>query len=130
VLAFFVVTFNPPKPEKNFDVTLPPPKPIESAEGAGEDVKLFESVTISLNAGAGGSLSAVYVEGQSVRMGNLVVELERVAGLLSTQESKLEAATIIADPTLKYRHVIEAVDACYRANIVKISFAAGAAPVP
>lgn len=138
VLAFFVVTFNPPKPEKNFDVTLPPPQKQETqaqtSDEASQEPELFESVTIGLRAGPGGTLQSIQLEGRDLGGGGvgvprLVNELRRTASLISVGDGSggaLEAATIICDPSLKYEHLIAVVDACYQASIKKINFAEAA----
>ena len=129
ILAFFVLTFNPPKPEKNFDVALPPPKPQESTAPSETDLMIepeaFEDVTINVSAGPDGVVGAVRIEGKQVQGGitRLATELRRMAQAIGgAGGDKLSAANIVADPKLKYRHIIEVVDACYFAQIQKINF--------
>lgn len=140
ILAFFVVTFSPPIPERNYDVHLPPPKLEEKAaptegELPTDEPKLFESVQITLIAGPGGSLAGIQLEQKPVPVlgpggtSALARELRVTAGALAGMgEDRLEAATIIASPGLKYRYLIAAVDACYQANVRKIHFAEPAGP--
>lgn len=135
VLAFFVVTFNPPVPEKNFDVTLPPPKKQEetkaTSELPSEEPELYQDVTIGLRAGPNGTLQTIQLEGRDlggagVGVPRLVNELRKTAAMLNigaADKGALEAANIIADPSLKYEHVMAVVDACYQASIKKINFA-------
>lgn len=135
VLAFFVITFNPPKPEKNFDVTLPPPQKQEetksTSELPSEEPQIYESVTIGLRAGPGGALQSVQLEGRdlgggTVAVNRLVNDLRRHAAMLNVpgqDKGALEVATIVSDSALKYEHLIMVVDACYQASIKKINFA-------
>ena len=136
ILAFFVVTFNPPKPEQNFDVTLPPPKE-QQDESEGEmelpdmEAVLFEDIQITLTAGPTGALTGVNIAGKQLpgtNMAALTRELRLLAGSIGgATGEKLEAATIAAPPTLKYRYVINVIDACYSADIKKINFSEGSA---
>jgi biopolymer transport protein ExbD len=131
LLAFFVVTFNPPSPELNFDFALPESKqgqstepPPESFEFEGE---LFKDVTIRLSADPAGKLAAIAVEGQKVDgIKGLVTKVQRMsgtmAGLAGDGEGGLDTAQIIADAGLKYVHVVEVVDACYKCKLTKINF--------
>ena len=136
VLAFFVVTFNPPKPEKNFDLSLPPPKQQEQQAEAPDETdkppEIFQDVTITLEAGADGSLAGIRVEDRPVAgIGALardLATLSKMIGGVPGVGEKLEAANIIAAPTLKYRWVIAVVDSCYQADIKKINFAESNAP--
>lgn len=139
LLAFFVVTFNPPKPELNFDLTLPAPQQ-GSGESKNEDPfditdELFRDVTIRLTASADGNLDEIVVEGQKVDgIAGLVQKILRVAGALGgltgTDNASLESANIVADPKLKYVYVIQVVDACYQCNIRKINFGGQKTPAP
>ena len=106
VLAFFVVTFNPPKPEKNFDVALPPPKQEESQStqelpDLDQEPELFDALTITLAAGPGGALAAVNVDGAPVDGGlnGLSRDLRIKAGSIGgVTGKKLETATVVASP--------------------------------
>lgn len=140
ILAFFVITFDPGKPEKNFDLSLPPPKEgksTASASGAFElpigEPALFEDVTITLSAGPGGSLSAIRLGGNVIQGGTLklVSELRAIAGSVGAATgNSLEAANIVADPSLQFTHIISIVDACHQANIHKVNFQQPRAPQP
>ncbi|MFO0944496.1 MAG: biopolymer transporter ExbD [Planctomycetota bacterium] len=132
VLSFFVMTFNPPEPERNFDLSLPPPQVQASGAVSGQqeipdkEIEPFEMITIVLNAGPEGILGGVQIEQKQVQGGirGLANQLKVTAGAIKGASGKsLETATIVASPTLKYRFIIEAVDACYQANIKKINFA-------
>jgi biopolymer transport protein ExbD len=130
ILAFFIITFSPPAPERNFDVSLPPPKPVETKteqQSEGPEAEPFKDVTITIAAKADGSVGGITLENRPIStVAALSRELDRtVRAINAVGGDKLEAATIIAAPTLKYRHLIETVDACYRANIQKINFAEG-----
>lgn len=142
ILAFFVVTFNPPRPERNFDVSLPKPKQDttktqSSGELPDEEPEVFQDVTIILGAGPNGTLSSIRLQDRPINGGItfLAQELNRVAGAIrGATNEKLEAANIVASPKLKYRYVIAAIDACYQNQIKKINFAeapgGGAAATP
>lgn len=134
VLSFFVMTFNPPEPERNFDLSLPPPQVQSSSADAGqqdlpkEEIDPFEMLTITMIAGPDGSLGGIQIEQKQVQGGirGLTNQLKVTAGAIKGASGKsLETATIVASPTLKYRYVIEAIDACYQADIKKINFAEG-----
>lgn len=134
ILAYFVVTFNPPKPEKNFDVALPPVKiekndaqsSSEEAALPDEDEELMEEVRITLNAGPNGSLARISVQGKEVAGGipALARQLQVVTSAMKVGDGgeSVEAAQIVASPKLKYAYVVQAVDACYKVNIKKIGF--------
>lgn len=136
LLAFFVITFNPPKPELNFDLMLPPPKKIETQAKSTEDMfapkeEIFKDVTIRLTSAPDGNVAGIFVEGQKVDgIKGMIAKVQKIGGAIGGtvapgakgDTGALEAANIIADPELKYVHVIEAVDACYQLNIVKINF--------
>ncbi|QDU59660.1 Biopolymer transport protein ExbD/TolR [Planctomycetes bacterium Pan216] len=133
ILAYFVVTFNPPKPEKNFDIALPPPQ-IEKQEQQtksekevslpDEEEEILEDVTIALGAGPNGSLASVRLEGRQIQASQLSSQLQLTAGAIGgATGDRLEAATIVASPKLKYRYLIEVIDSCYKAGIKKIFFA-------
>ena len=133
LLAFFMITFNPPKPELNFDLTLPPPKKIEQQTKSTEDMfapkdEIFKDVTIRLTADENGGLAGIFVEGQKVEgIQGMINKVMKIGGAMegaavSLEEGALEAANIICDPSLKYVHVITVVDACYQCNITKINF--------
>jgi biopolymer transport protein ExbD len=131
LLAFFVVTFNPPSPELNFDFALPESSqgkstepPPDSFEFEGE---LFQDVTIRLSATAEGELSAILVEGQKVDgIRGMVSKIQRMSGtmmgLAGDSEAALNTAQILADPKLKYAHIVQVVDACYKCRLLKINF--------
>ena len=132
VLAFFVVTFSVPRPEKNFDVVLPPPSarpasdvtvldPVDMAE-----LNPFQDLTITLATGPGGALSSVRIEGSAVEngMAGLTTQLCAMrAAIRAGNTTGVDAVTIAASPTLKYRFLMSAVDSCHRAGISKINFA-------
>lgn len=133
ILAFFVITFNPPSPERNYDLSLPPPKAPKNAQevelptGDGPVAKLFDDVTITLTSAPGGALGAIVIGQKNVGANTqaLVRELQATA---KTIGESFEAANIASDPKLNYGALIEVVDACYRANIKKINFVKAAAP--
>jgi biopolymer transport protein ExbD len=136
ILAFFVMTFQPPAPERNFDALLPPPKVTEAAanpnDKPADDIDaadLFKDVTVTLVAGPGGELSRIRVDNKDIGpITRLAVELRLFADAVKgIGDQKLEAATIVASPGLKYRYIILAVDACHQANITKINFSEAAA---
>lgn len=133
LLAFFVVTFKLPKPELNFDLTLPPPKKIEQQVKSTEDMfapkdEIFKDVSIRLVADDDGDLASILVEGQKVEgIPGLIAKIQRIGGATGAAmpvggEGGLEAANIIVDPNLKYVYVITVVDACYLCNLTKINF--------
>lgn len=129
LLAFFMITFNPPKAEKNFDVGLPPPK-VEKKESEGasqlpiSEEQIYEDITIALGAAPDGSLASIRMEGKPVpNPRQLAFELDRTSKAVGgATGERIEAATIVADPKLKYRHLIAIVDACHLAEIKKINF--------
>jgi biopolymer transport protein ExbD len=127
ILAFFIITFRLPLPEKNFDVRLPPPKAMDQSQATGEPASQepFKQVTIALEADANGRLSRIRLEDRVVTtVSGLVRELKLTTSAINVAGSeKLDSATIVASPRLKYEHVIAVVDACYRADIQKIGFA-------
>lgn len=131
LLAFFVITFNPPKPELNFDMTLPPPKRTEQQQTPAEDMfmpkdEIFKDVTIRLAADAEGKLAAIFVEGQNVDgIPGLISKIQKIAaatGAATPSGGGLETANILADPKLKYAYVIAVVDACYLCNLTRVNF--------
>jgi biopolymer transport protein ExbD len=131
LLAFFVITFNPPSPELNFDFTLPESKQGQSNQPPKDPLEfegdLFKDVTIRLSAQPDGSLSGITIEGQKVDgLPGLTAKIQRMsgslAGMVNDGEPSLETAHIIADPALKYVHVIAVVDACYKCRLSKIHF--------
>lgn len=139
ILAFFVMTFSPPIAEKNFDVRLPPPK--LQAGGGGEggienpdaEPQLFRDVTITLAADGAGALTGIKLEQKVIPGGpaGLARELRVTAGAIKgAGQDVLEAANVVAPPNLKYRYLIEIVDACYQANIKKVNFAENVAKGP
>lgn len=133
ILAFFVATYSPPAPERNFDVSLPSAK-----VGAGPadlnrlpelptdiDLNPFQDVTITLSANPQGGLGGINLESKPIQGGFIALsrELRATASAVSKGSGpKLEAATIVAAPGLKYRHLVAAIDACYQAGIQKINF--------
>ena len=135
ILAYFVVTFNPPKPERNFDIYLPPPKVEDESQSQDtfelpEEEDLLDEIQITLGAGPSGSLASVRLQGREIPGGirALPNELSLSVGAEKGVGKSIEAATIISSPKLKYKWVIQVVDACYRAGIVKINFAQAAGP--
>lgn len=132
ILSFFVMTFSPPIAEKNFDVQLPPPKIEKDTSSAAtseafipeEEEEILKDMKIHLTAGPEGTLATIRVEGSPVpSLARLPGHLQLLAGAVGgTGGEPMEAAMIIASPTLKYEHVIATVDACYRAKISRIGF--------
>ena len=56
-------------------------------------------------------------------MANLSRSLrQRVAELGGTADQPIETATIVSSEGVKFRYIIQAVDACTQANIKKIKF--------
>ncbi|MGL4460605.1 MAG: ExbD/TolR family protein [Planctomycetia bacterium] len=133
ILAFFVMTFSPPKPEANFDVNLPPPKKEEAVASAQElpteiEPEAFNDVTIYLTATPDGKVATVSIEGVVVQNGlrGLSRELERLVGAKNVSaksaEEKVSVANIVASKNLKYQNLVGAVDALYRLSIKRINF--------
>ena len=132
ILAFFVVTFNPPKPEKNFDISLPPPKKEETEvqqQTEGEIQFEFDDVTVRLVADAAGALEAIYIDSTPVEgLGRLPQAIQRIDREIrggSLDGKGLRAANIVSDPNLKYGYVIQVVDALYQNRIQEVNFAGG-----
>ena len=133
ILFFFVATFSPPAPERSFDINLPPPKLGQAGEAAAnsdlptdEEAVLFDDITITLTAGANGELAGIRIEQRQIEGGlsRLTAEIRRAAQqVVGLSGTKLDAAMIVAAPTLKYKHLIEVMDACRAADINKINFA-------
>lgn len=127
ILAFFVVTYNPPSPEQNFDVSLPPPKKQEEqAEGNEEiqfiDEELEDPVEITLIAGGNGTLASAAVGGTSVQPLRLGPEIQRQIGVLRGSGLEADRATIYASPNLQYGYIIEAVDALQGMKLNSVGF--------
>lgn len=137
ILAFFVMTFNPPKPDRSYDLSLPPPKAekVETTEVSdGPPMDIFRDLNITVMARPDGTAGDVRIEGKTVGGGirGLSRDLRATVGAMNrgvSDEEKVSAATIIAAPGLKYRYLIQAVDACHLAGIKRVNFSeAGAAP--
>ena len=127
ILAFFSVTWTAPRPEANFNVAVPPITLAEMRRGR----RLLElrveksAVTVTLRASPTGSLTSIAVDNTAVSdgmpmlahaLGRQIQRLEPLVG------NSIDAAEILVDPQLKYRHVIAAVEACHAVGIHKIKF--------
>lgn len=133
IMAFFVMTFSPPSLEKNFDVRLPTPKIDTPDPAAKEPVEgfipedepdIFKNMKITLTANPEGSLGGIQIENRSIpNLVRLTSELKFLTESIGADRGNaVDAAVIVASPTLKYEHVLAAVDACHRANISQIGF--------
>lgn len=135
ILFFFIMTFNPPKPEKNFDISLPAPRSEKQQDepSDGPEVDPFSQLNIILtDGGVEGAPRDILIEGQSVAGGlpNLSRAVRNRVKELSTSDDPLRSAMIVAGAGIKYRYVIEAVDACSQAGLTKIGFSGVDGPAP
>lgn len=133
ILAFFVATYSPPSPERNFDVSLPPPKvgagpaDLSQPQDLPTDIEQspFQDLTVTVTALGNGDVKGIQLEMRPIAGGFDSLAREMRATMVAMGNApgqKLEAATIVADPGLKYRHLVAAIDACYQAGIQKVNF--------
>lgn len=137
ILAFFVMTYKEPMATKDFQINLPlsqkqlqqeavaDPAQASMQDALDPDEDLFGSITVNLSASADGGLAATRIEQRLVQGGvsKLASELRLLKATVDTDESRLEAITIVSPPRLKYRHLLPIVDACSLAGFNKINFA-------
>ena len=111
LLIFFICTTQFPEFEGKFEVRLPDPGPARQA-AAPHDIPEEVIVRVTTK----GELvvnDVVRTEGELTGMLTLLVEL-----------SPKQAVIIDGDPTAVHRYVVRVLNACYRAGISNISFAA------
>lgn len=135
ILAYFVITFNPPKPERNFDVALPPPKAEKTeakSDGPDIDAAIFKDFNIALQSGPQGSLAGINLAPlrpnatQPRTVVALATEMQAAIKLYGGKgEDAFEAVNIVAPSNLKYSNLIAVVDACHKAGLHKINFRGG-----
>lgn len=128
ILAFFVMTYRPPEQTKDYQVNLPPPKEVESHASsetmfAPRNPEKFKDISIGLEAGDGGVLSAISIEGKAIPLGDdpmsaitrEIVELNKKMD--EEKVDRIVAVNIVADPRLKYRYILPVVEACTKKYI-------------
>ena len=143
LLAFFVLTFKPPPGEDQIYLKLPPAQPVAGmrgtqAAGADEtkdpkDVKTTKSLTVQLDDGGSGAISAVQVGIPDVAMKPVPYnELERelrgyfkakeeneTSGQKGNAQGDYEQVVINASPTLRWEEVMKVIDLCTKFTTVK-----------
>lgn len=131
ILAFFVMTYVPPLASKDFEVNLPPPKPTGQGEATLtpesftiDDATLFNDLTIRVFASDTGDVARILVESKEIKVREnfqslVSLEIQRVARAVGG----IEAINLVFPPNLKYRHLIEVIEACEKAGIRQINFA-------
>lgn len=133
ILAFFVITYKPPLQTKDYQVNLPPPKQVESHASsetmfAPRNPEQFKDISIGLEAGEGGVLSGITLEGKAIPLGEkaretLASSIKKLCDDVINQGGEpITAVNIVAAPELKYRYLLTAVDACRAAGIEKVGF--------
>ena len=130
ILAFFVMTYQPPLATKDYEVNLPAPKPQGSGTGSSaeninvDDTPLFNDLNVKLTAGEKGELAKLVIENKEVTVvEGLQVGLIREIQRLNKSVGGIEAINIASPATLKYRYLVSVVEACEQAGIRKINFA-------
>jgi len=130
ILAFFVMTYQPPLATKDYEVNLPAPKAQGQGDGSSaesvdvDDTPLFNDLNVKLTAGQNGLLSKIVIENKEVPVveglqTNLIREIQR----LNKSVGGIEAINIVSPGDLKYRYLVSVVEACEQAGIRKINFA-------
>ena len=130
ILAFFVMTYQPPLATKDYEVNLPAPKPQGQGQGSSaesidiDDTPLFNDLNVKLTAGENGQLVKLVIENKDVPIAEglqtgLIREIQR----LNKSVGGIEAINIVSPADLKYRYLVSVVEACEQAGIRKINFA-------
>ena len=130
ILAFFVMTYQPPLATKDYEVNLPAPKPQGQGQGSSaesvniDDTPLFNDLNVKLTAGETGQLAKLVIENKEVPIveglqSGLIREIQR----LNKSVGGIEAINIVSPADLKYRYLVSVVEACEQAGIRKINFA-------
>lgn len=123
LLAFFILTFQPPLAESDFRLRLPPPMPTirdPNAQAAGSDVNNknpvqgLNTLTITVLGGNDGSIRQIAVGDTPVAgLGALDTKLKSIFG-----EVKLYDQVILQlGSTLSYDRVMQVVEVCTRQKL-------------
>lgn len=127
LLAFFILTFNPPAVEGQILLRMPPPQSMVVASGksAGEDVKStdplqgLETLPIQIAATADGRIQSIGIgKGGERAIGNNMAQLDRtMKEIIGDPKGKFTQVLISVDGKLKYEHLMKVVDVCTRQKL-------------
>ena len=131
ILAFFVMTYEPPLATKDYEVNLPPPKPAGVGEAppkvedfSVDESAMFNDLTVRLFADPSGTLARVLVESREVKLqGNIESAISREIQRVARAIGGIEAINLKYFPKLKYEYLVKVVEACDQTGIKKINFA-------
>ncbi len=141
LLFFFIVTFNPPALESQFDFPFPRSEGSRGApEGEprppGQEIELPSDLTVEIKAHEGGEIRLI-VRDTAVAGHEIPDPLPLVDGRRPTTKAELltqylkqkrkdltnqNEIRIVADARIPYDWVVEVVDACIKAGFRRVSF--------
>jgi biopolymer transport protein ExbD len=127
LLAFFVLTFQPPSAETRIDLDLPAapaalPRAAERSSGAPELVGLETDLVVEAEADDEGRLRALRLAGTPLASAEALAErLRRYVGVLEGHPVRV---TITADASLLYDDAARLIGACTSAGVATVRLAA------
>ncbi len=128
LLAFFILTFQPPSSETRIDLYLPaapvalPTRPGGDRPSAAEELGLETDLVVRARADAGGRLAALSLAGTPVPSPERLGErLREYVGLLESQPIRVR---LVADDTLSYEEAARLIGQMNLAGVSSIRLAA------
>jgi len=130
ILAFFILTFRPPKAEGQIALRMPPPMPIAGVAGGAnpgdqdtkDPLKDFKTLLIIVTATDAGDIRQLYVgkppDQQEVATDPaLKIFGTKLASLLNDPASPLDQGVIQVGSKLRYSELMRLIDVCTRQTV-------------
>ena len=108
LVIFFAVTSHYAKNEQVMDINVP-----AAEEGKDKESRNVGEIIINIK-----TAGEIIVNGQQLTEAELLVKLKNIAAIYKDQ-----AVILRGDESTDYRHVVEVLDTCRRANIWNVAFA-------